>query len=613
MFPSKNKSIPNTKSYIEFLRKTGHNVGTLVQAKQSTEDRYTNIDGNNRINAIVEYWAEPFKIYPEKLEDLMRCVEEEKLHFGPEQESVREQLREIFKGMSYPDFMNLQFHAYPPNGYFTNKHQEFWSKSLEKYRDAIEKHIKLIQHDFHLNCDNTQRFGQVRIPIRIFINYTMEELSTIFEEINKNYAPLTGEEIMASSLYDISAFKIEDSVLEASIKHNICEYYMERDEDEALEGYQFDEDTELNAYDLMTGLQKHCENTFNIKHSHGRSTSLPFLFKVYDYMYNKDGDISFSNMYTSDNVNEFLKYVMDFYSLLQNVQKLMFPESIDVKLFNDKCKKKLKQLSDNKMCLLLCAVIGELKNNTASSDIKKMVERVILYSFFVQDLLSNEKRRSTNQSQMQPTNNEDASVKNTNGKLFKQHDAFNVGDGAGELVKSEALRLLNREKQFGSAITPEVFENLLKEIICIDSCDVVDRRKKYKSQFYTCVLMSYYYKMHMPSALLNKTFSIEHVFPRSTTLTTPPVNIHRLGNTFPLIASINSKRGNRHIRQYDKNSEEEFITFVKDIIPNYDVYDSVVAHSDGKQPPEMHNTKKYNAHCEDVEQKYISNLLNCMF
>ena len=610
----KSKSVPNTKSFIEFLRKNGHGVMSLLQAKNSTEDKYINIDGNNRINAIVDYWNTPFHIFPEKLNDLLKGVKEEIQNSGKtteEQDRIDKELRNIFETMSYPNFMNMQFHAYT-GGHFEKQHQTLWSELFEQYRDAIEKHLKLVQKDLRLKNSNscTKDFGHVILPIQIFINYTSEELSTIFEDINRNFSPLSGEEILASSLHDITDFKIEDEVLEASIMKHIFSYYKDRDDGEVLEGFQVEGDTlvGLNAYEWIIGLQKHCEHTYDIRHKKNTTTSLPFLFKTYEYIHNRDGDASFTKMYTSDNVNTFSGYVVHFYRLLANVQNTMFPESINVKLFNEKCKKKLKQLSSNNMCLLLCAVIGAMRSKVSDADIQKLVERAILYHFFVQEL---QKRKTLKDTKQANTCAEEHGIFDIKNKKYKQYSAFYVGSGAGELVKASALKLLSGDKQFGAPITMALFRDVLNELIRITADEVVNA-KDYTPQFYTCALMSYLYKTSMPTQQLNNKFSIEHVFPRSTRVQTSKVNIHRLGNTIPIVDLINCGRRNQHIREYKKYDKNGFLKYIEHILPNDTTYDSIVSYP-SKDKPTMNDAHKYNTYCEDVEQKYINNLLSCIF
>lgn len=94
--------------------------------------------------------------------------------------------------------------------------------------------------------------------------------------------------------------------------------------------------------------------------------------------------------------------------------------------------------------------------------------------------------------------------------------------------------------------------------------------------------MFFYYKENVSQNNLNKTFSIEHIFPHSSTWI-GKVDKDRLGNLFPIIHYINCSRGAKHISWYKKCDEfKSFITSMNDVIP-FETYDSIIIHEKNSQ------------------------------
>ena len=114
--------------------------------------------------------------------------------------------------------------------------------------------------------------------------------------------------------------------------------------------------------------------------------------------------------------------------------------------------------------------------------------------------------------------------------------------------------------------------------------------------------------------MLSEEYSIEHIAPNSSNWN-GELDKDRTGNLIPIITKINSQRGNKHINSYknsDKKSEEEikFCEFIKDIIPNDNVYDTIIKHN---RRPTIKNNEKYNEICQKNEKLYKENFINCLF
>ena len=97
----KKDSNPSERKYIEFLFDTHNSVHAITFGKDG--DRLSNIDGNNRINAIMHFLNKPFELFPEKLEPIKLSVEESICI------AVANQIEGILLKMNYDELMSFKY------------------------------------------------------------------------------------------------------------------------------------------------------------------------------------------------------------------------------------------------------------------------------------------------------------------------------------------------------------------------------------------------------------------------------------------------------------------------------------------------------------------------
>ena len=132
------------------------------------------------------------------------------------------------------------------------------------------------------------------------------------------------------------------------------------------------------------------------------------------------------------------------------------------------------------------------------------------------------------------------------------------------------------------------------------------RRDRRSRKFFEKTLIFYYYKENIPTNLLKNDFQIEHICPFSSSWINE-IDIDRLGNIIPILASMNSSRSNKHISEYSK---EPFTVYIKDMIPTEESYDTMISHL-GK--PSVLSNDVYNDFCQINEHRYLQNFISCMF
>ena len=120
----------------------------------------------------------------------------------------------------------------------------------------------------------------------------------------------------------------------------------------------------------------------------------------------------------------------------------------------------------------------------------------------------------------------------------------------------------------------------------------------------------FYYKEKIPTNLLSNNFSIEHIVPNSSEWD-GKLDKDITGNLIPILSTINSHIGNKHINLYKTTEEgQSFCEFIKDIIPKYAVYDNIIQHD---RKPTIICNEKYNEMCEKNEETYRNNFINTLF
>ena len=576
--PKKNSS-PNDYAYIKFLYDTENSVHAITfgQESNSKRIRYSNIDGNNRINAIKQFMDRPFEIFSEYLTDIK--VYTDTLDLQDEDKNL---LKKIFDELSYNQIMNFKYNKY----FIENKLTDLYNSKLKIHRDDFEPHIEKIQEKLRVN--GTDNFDStVKINVNLFEGYNTDELCKTFEDINKYNSKLTETELLACRLHNICNFTINNKPFETELYQCIKEYYKDKSNQEVLDCYEFKE-ANINAHDFIVGFQNLCNQKYKFI-CKSDVDGLSLFFKIWKLLYN-----SFIDTFNTDNVNYFIEKINYSCDILQKTISIIFTDKINDKLFNNSCRDKLLTLKKNNLFILICSIIGFNKKKVQYDIIIKHLEKCLIYHFFVGDIKEKDIRED-----------------------LKNNDSITYRAGGGFIVNTTKY-VLSYPETISNRLNKESFE----KIICTlyNEVNTPHKRKKEngnnkndkrrKIKFFEKTLMFYYYKEKIPTNLLNNEFSIEHIMPNSSEWE-GELDKDRTGNLIPVIATINSQRGNKHINSYKKiTAGKEFCEFIKDIIPNDKVYDNIIHHD---RKPIIKNNVNYNKMCENNEKKYKENFINCLF
>lgn len=339
----KQNSSPNDYAYIQFLYDTENSVHAITFGQESNSKGvfYSNIDGNNRINAIKNFMDRPFEIFSEYLTDLKVYIDTLEL-----QDEDKNKLKKIFDELTYNQIMNFKYNKY----FNENKLEDLYNSKLKIHRDEFDPHIEKIQEKLKVNgIDNFD--STVKINVNLFEGYNTDELCKTFEDINKYNSKLTETELLACRLHNICNFTINNKPFETELYQRIKEYYKDKSNQEVLECYEFEE-TNVNAHDFIVGFQNLCNNKYSfIDKTDVDGMSL--FFKLWKALYN-----SFIDTFTTKNVNDFIEKINDSCDILQNTISNIFTDKISNKLFNNTCQDKLKTLKKNNLFMLISSILG---------------------------------------------------------------------------------------------------------------------------------------------------------------------------------------------------------------------------------------------------------------
>jgi hypothetical protein len=569
IFPKNENNIPNEQAYIQFLFDTENSVHAITFSQEANLS-LSNIDGNNRINAIQHFMERPFEIFTNYLDELKEYLCKLDLDVEKNQRVLK-----YLNELSYNDIINFKSFAFSDEYHiFKKEGRELMNeiKVLDQIIENLQKKLKINETD---NFDTN-----VQINVNIFEGYNTYQLCKTFEDINKYNSKLTETELLSCRLYDELDFTINDNVFKSELVECIIKYYKDKSKGEILKCFEFDPKIDkINAHDFMVGFQNLCSKKYKfIKETDSNGLSLNF--KLYKALYG-----GFDKTFTDDNITNFTSKIYKACDIYQDVISYMFNKNINDKLFNKSCQDKIDTFKTNALFMLFGSIIGYMNKNTDNRNIQKSLQKCILYHFLVCDLKEK--------------------------VAFQSYDIINPKAG-GAFVDNETNNLLKYPENISNKLTKKLFDDLICKLYEEKNNENIKDNKRKSLKFSDRILMFYFYKQQIPIGILeSEEFSIEHICPISCHIDVE-INLNRTGNQIPIFAKINSSRQNRHINEYTKTDlGKKLYECIKDIIPTDDIYNSIVSHNYKK--PHIINIDEYNKMCHKNEQKYKENFISVLF
>lgn len=583
----KRENHPSNRNYIDYLFRTANSANPISVGYN--DGIYTNIDGNNRINAILHFLNEPFALYAGYLHAIFQFIDTLDFPTTSSVNNPKKIIKDIICKMTYSDIMSFKYTTY----FSKQKDEAFYKDYMKEHRDALEPYFEELATKLKINGED--RFDvNVFMLVNVYEGYTVEELCKQFEDINRFNTKLTETELLASQLFSVVQFEINDSVMHAELNEHIAEYYKTRMEDEILQCYEYSnqDGSRMNAFDFMVGFQNWANSQCSMIGEVLDNDGLSLFFKVYKTLYSTE---PIETNFTTQNVNDFIVKIKSVVGILIKIQTRVFMDNLvsNNKLF-DSCNKCLGRLKKNNVYIIIVAIIGYLRINEPEPNIIKSIEKCILYHFFAKEIAEKDIR-----------------------KHFQLNDKINYEAG-GSYIDNEAADKYKHPSKISKDITEELMSRLLNRLM---SENIVGRSgsskptKRRPRKLFEKAMLYYYYKTRVPTEFLTNKFWIEHICPFSC-VWEGEIDIDRLGNVLPIIDYLNHKRSDKHISEYAKHETRPFIRYVDDIIPNAELYDTIVNHtgvSTTSKNPRITDVAKYNELCQRNEQVMKTTFLRNMF
>ncbi len=583
--PSATGDRASVRKFIDFLYENQNSVNAITFGKH--QNILSNIDGNNRLNAIVYYLEHPFEVYPEYLDELKRFITD---NFPKE---IHKELFDIFSKLSYNELIEFKY-----RNHFNNMGKsELYQKHLLIKRDIFEDFYigdtlqGIIGFQLKFKVKGTDNFRDtIKINLNIFEGYSRDELNDIYLTVNKYTCSFTEMEILASRLFNISNFVITDNTIKFGIDSAIIILYSERSKGEILKCYKYDTHSIMNAYDFMIGFQNYIHSKYLFVEKVD-TNGLTLFFKVWKRLYN-----GIQDKFTTNNVNDFIEKMTEVMDILDKVYNNIFPPSLKDVLF--KRSKKIYTLQKNNLYIIIMAIHGYIKKNVPIPEIVRSIEISILYHFFVKDLSNKDTRDQ-----------------------FKLNDKI-MHEAGGSYIDNMADKIYTNPHLINENITNGIMTKLLNVLINENINNTLweiryngkDKKDKRKNRpYHEIILLLNYFKTKVPCEFLSCNFWLEHIIPFSSSWT-GEIDSDRFGNTIPIIDTINNKRKTKHISEYiiiENQCNIEFIKFLSDIIPSHENYDKIIDHT--KTKPHVINDVEFNRFCDKNEKKYVLQFINYLY
>ena len=254
-----NKGVTNNYDFIKFLIKSRVNVIPVLLMKNidNNKETYSVFDGNNRINAIIDYINRPLyyfdslidKEFPEYIRNallsspLIKLVSSESIHF---------------------DNFCIE------NGLCSNEveyHDLGLSKFSKKYIHIYDELRK-------------QRFTDIKVAVAVYTDHTVDEIEDIFKNVNRSGIQLTQQEILACTTSSIM-FSANDIEMFSTLSRYLQEFYSDMNTSEAL-CVDITQHTEtMSLYELLISFQMYLSDNFDFIDKPGDSVDQDVIFKCY--------------------------------------------------------------------------------------------------------------------------------------------------------------------------------------------------------------------------------------------------------------------------------------------------------------------------------------------
>ena len=336
--PDKNNKKPSFSEYIKFLFKTENSVdpisfGIIIQ---DNIEFYVNIDGNNRLNAIMTFIKKPLVIFKYELSDEIKLIKK----YIPEK---------VFNNLDYNTL----------SGFRRLTDIDEIIKYIKTQEDHVQLENIMIKIQKKLLLNKSDKFTDVvKLNINIFKNGKYEDYNDIFSSINKHSNELSENDLLASLLFSKN-INISDNSTSYQIIEKIKNYYNDRDKGEILSNDVKITLNTINIFDYMLGLQNCMKDQCKYLKEYSPKGS-GYIFRIYKII---EGTHCINpEEFNNFNYEEFTKKCLIASKLLNKLFDNISNNYVNEKIFGKRASI-TSMFRENSKMLLLISIISMINSN----------------------------------------------------------------------------------------------------------------------------------------------------------------------------------------------------------------------------------------------------------
>lgn len=549
--PSKTEDRTNNYDFIKFITQAGNLVNPLIMLERihNNSKKLFMVDGNNRLNAIINFIKFPLKLIGGDLLSMDFLAE-----FRHELSKIS--LAELLEYPSLTELCEIKGLLH-----ILEKNSETFPRvdMIRSYKDTISRL-------------RSMSFMTIEVPITKFEGLSDKQLVELYAGLNRTGVKLTEQDILASTTSFIT-YNADEISNYLELREIATKYYNNMNDNEVL-AVDFKIDS-LNLFEVITAMKVKLRNEYSFLPSYGNNTQkLEFLFQWYRYL--------FGEFETKINIDEFQKNVFMIFDIVARIVKNMFVKEIKSKMLSDK------KVSLGKQHMTIIFLYLYKRINPISRKIdKNHIDCVMRNIYYVQVLEYCASKKIARAS----------SEKNT---VFKGRAG--IVTAADKLKKSG----FNANDIDLSAPSREQFTELVNYAMegSVEEPKKSRSKRKPVNKFYA-MLLSEYFRSVVPLSQLENVKDVEHIIPFSSKFVEGKLgDIDRIGNLTLIDHEVNSKRGNQRIT-------DEFIQKHKLCnlaYPTERVYNTIC-----NDIGDIRSLENYNLLCNQREKIFLECVINCLF
>tara|TARA_Y200000002_G_scaffold242303_1_gene200442 strand:+ start:2401 stop:4251 length:1851 start_codon:yes stop_codon:yes gene_type:complete len=561
----KTKKQSNYNDYIDFLFTTGSTVENITLARMCNQEKiyYVNIDGNNRLNALLYFFKYPLKV---------KCE-----YFNEIYSSKTSLIIKYLKEINYPSFIEIK----TLDRFFQKSDdtiKNIWNSLEKELQNKFEDILEEVHKKLKL-CNGNHFHTSVHINMMIFEKPTYTDLCNIYTSINSGNNPLTKTDIHAALLWNFNNFEIENKSFEIELKDLIENYYDSKTVGEELESAKYNKEQNLNGFEFFIAFQNylHTNKCKLVPFYSGKDNNL-IIQKLFGELESLE-----EKSFTTEIIANFIEKVKKSVELISEMINSIINTFINKDNFASNTLHF--KLSNNSLFLLINIIFGLEKYK------KKEILQIITSIFVYHQLCSIIK-------------NEEEKKKCIVYNILQYHAGGEFILGLARKSRKTPIEKVNR-CQFKKLLN--ILNNEFKNELIFSK----KPKRRRKLNLFAKLILTVYYNENIPKNASRKDKSIEHIIPFSSKWKDEELLcIDRLGNLAIINASTNYKRGNRSIDYLHQNLESSEITAFD--IPSNQKYNEIVEFTSNKNLA-IKDISNYNNFCEEREKKMIYTILDFMY